>query len=118
MNLQNIWSMSMEPKPAEKFAMMDEPDATHFALMPIMSGEKFGSVVNYPVIVEGWEKKDYGRHKRRWLSTFTEVERNKIGRYYGRFYKWHLVTGTPHHVALRLNTITLLQRAAEFFAGV
>jgi hypothetical protein len=88
-------------------------------LYPVFSGEAFKRAVDYPVIVEGWDKKNNGKAKREWLKQFTEAERNLISRYYAKFYRWYLVTGTPRRVPFRkLKTIHTLQRAAAFFASL
>ncbi len=86
--------------------------------MPVFTGEQFKKIVVYPVIVEAWDKKKNGRRKRQWLKDFTDAERKKIGTYYGRFYRWYLVTGTPKHVMCQLNTIELLKKAVNFFASI
>ena len=31
---------------------------------------------------------------------------------------WYLVTGTPHRIAMKLQTLALLQRAVNFFGGM
>ena len=118
--IQNTRSMRMDPHPPAEFVMMDKPTVKRsgLQLLPIFSGESFNRAVAYQVIVEMWEKSKFGRVKRAFHSQFTEKERRKIGRYHGRFYRWMMVTGTPHKVALRLNTLHLLQRAVAFFASV
>jgi hypothetical protein len=117
-NQRNTKAMYMQPGSPAEYVEMDTittgPNGVH--LLPVFSGEMFQQSVAYPVIVEAWEKKNGGRHKRRWEATFTQAERNKISRYYCRFYKWYLVSGTPKRISLRLNTLTLLQRAVNFFA--
>lgn len=117
-DIRNTRSMCMDPDSPDEFHMMDRTDGGQIEFLPVMTGEMFGKLVAYPVIVEGWDKKKHGRHKRAWEATFTQAERNKIARYYGRFYKWYLVTGTPKRVSCRFNTMALLQRAAQFFAGL
>jgi len=116
--VRNTRSRSMDPEDPETFVEMDAVTAGRrgLKLKPVFSGETFQQAVRYPVIVENWEKVKAGRHKRRWEATFTQAERNKISKFYGRFYKWYLVSGTPERVSLRLNTLTLLQRAVNFFA--
>ncbi len=117
--IRNTWSMRLDPQPAPEFHMMDPDDDTKLVeLLPVMTGEVFGRLVNYAVIVEGWDKRKLGRQRRAWEKEFTSAERNKIGRYYGRFYRWHLVSGTPLRVSCRLNTLHLLQRAVNFFATI
>ncbi len=114
----NTKSMDMQPKSPPEYVEMDNITSgpNGMQLLPVLSGEVFQKAVAYGVIVEGWEKKKAGRHKRRWEATFTQAERNKISRYYGRFYRWYLVTGTPKRVSMRLNTLALLQKAVNFFA--
>jgi len=87
-------------------------------LMPVFSGERFRELVQYPVMVETWEKKDFGRLKRRWVQEFTLTERQQLGKWYAKFYHWYFVSGTPKTVALTsINTLNLLQRAVAFFAS-
>lgn len=116
--IRNTKSMDMRPESPAEYVEMDNitTGPNGMQLLPVFSGEMFQKSVAYPVIVEGWDKKSAGRHKRRWEATFTQAERNKISRYYGLFYKWYLVSGTPKRVSLQLNTLTLLQRAVNFFA--
>ena len=117
--VRNTWAMNMSPKPRELLGELDAFESrAGLDLLPVFSGEKFLEAVNYPIIVEMWDKKKAFRVKRAWEKEFTEAERNKIARYYGRFYRWHLISGTPKRVVLRLNTLQLLQRAVHFFATV
>jgi hypothetical protein len=117
--IRNTRSMSLAPESPEPYNALDEVDVSKgLALQPVFTGRAFLDVVNYPVIVEMWEKVKYGRHRRRWLAEFTQAERNKIACYHGRFYRWHLVSGTPDRVACRLSTLQLLQRAVAFFATI
>lgn len=118
MDIRNTRSMCMTPESPDEFAMLDQVGDGAFQLLAVMTGGKFGETVAYPVIVEAWGKKDCGRGRRAWLAAFTAGERDTIGRYYARFYRWHLVSGTPKHVSCRLKTIELLQRAVAFFAGL
>ena len=84
-----------------------------------LSGDQFSKTVQYAVIVEAWDhKKENCRARRRWLSTFTQAERDTISSYYYRFYRWYLVTGVPERVEVKPSTITLLQRATNFFATI
>lgn len=116
--MENTWSTDMRPGSPEEFVMMDATDGGKLELLPVMMGELFLKAVNYPVIVESWQKVKAGRHKKAWEAAFTPAERNKISRYYGRFYRWYLVTGHPRRVSCRPRTIVLLQRAVAFFAGL
>lgn len=104
----------------QKFDELDDGDGEQTAvrLAPVFSGEQFKKTVDYPVIVEMWEKKNSGRVRRAYLAQFTDDERTTLARYYAKFYKWHLVTGTPVRVMARLKTVQLLQRAVNFFATI
>jgi len=114
---RNTRSMDMRPESPAEYSQLDElQDGKAMTLLPVFSGEAFQKAVVFPVIVEAWDKKSAGKHKRRWEATFTPAERKKIAIYYGRFYKWYLVSGVPRKVSVRLNTLTLLQKAVNFFA--
>ncbi len=91
------------------------PDLT---LKPVFSREKFQELVQHQVIVEAWSKKNFGRGKRAWKTTFTEQERQVIAEWHGYFRRWHLNTGIPSQVQCPLKVIPLLQRACQFFAEV
>lgn len=105
------------PEHAPQFASLDDGRTTKPVSIRLnLSGDMFLKVVPYPVVVESWDKKKQGRHKRRWEATFTQAERRKISSYHGRFYRWYLVTGTPRQAQARPRTIELLQRAVNFFA--
>lgn len=89
-------------------------------LMPIFSGVAFLQLVQYPIIVEMWDKivgrETGGRRKRAWLTQFSEADRRLLSHWHQRFYRWHLVTGTPQRIIMRLSTLEVLQRAVHFFA--
>lgn len=93
-------------------------------LAPTLSGELFLHLVQYPIVVEMWEKvnplgsSQSGRKKRAWLAAFTERERHAISRWHQKFRDWYLVKGTPQRIQLRLSTLTLLQKAVHFFATI
>lgn len=89
-----------------------------FQLMPVMTGDKFTEIVNYPVIVESWEKKKNGSKRRKWMSEFDDSERRVISSYYARFYRWYLLSGTPRKIACRMRTLVLLKKAVAFFASI
>ena len=94
------------------------PPGFTVVLAPIISGNLFIRVVNYPVIVEAWDKRKAGRARREYVATFTESQRDTIARYYKKFHDWYLVRGTPQKVMIRPGTIELLQRAVAFFASI
>lgn len=87
-------------------------------MQPVFSGDEFLRQIDYPVIVESWEKRRFGRGKRKWMAEFTEAERQTIAKYQTKFYRWYLVTGKPDRVMIRLKTLHLLQRAVAFFASI
>ena len=116
--LRNTRQMAMDPEPQPELAMLDVPRDARVQLLAVFSGEEFLRQVQYPILVETWRKKDAGRVQRAWLKTFTDAERKTISSYYARFYKWHLVSGTPANVSCRLATLQLLQRAVQFFAEI
>jgi len=87
-------------------------------LTPVWSGTRFQELVQYPVIVESWSKKDFGRGKRVWAMAFTEREQGVIEIWYAHFRRWHLSTGIPERVRCKLCDISLLQRACSFFARI
>lgn len=107
------------PEPAEDFFRDEEEiEDRPLVLSPVFSGEAFLANCCYPVVVEMWEKRKAGRVRRAYLAEFTETERNLIARWQTKFYRWHLVTGTPRRIMIRLKTLELLQRAVAFFGGV
>lgn len=118
-DFQNTRQMSLAPQPQDEFDSLDTISGGQgMRLLPVFTGEAFLRVVAYPVMVELWEKKNFGRHKRRWLAEFTLAERKKISSYYAKFYKWHLIKGTPRTVSVSLDTLQLLQRAIGFFGSM
>jgi hypothetical protein len=102
----------------EDFVDMDGLDSRKLSLVPVFSGGAFRSIVDFPVIVEAWDHKRDGLRKRRWLAEFNESERKRLGSWHGKFYRWYLIDGTPHHVKCKLSSVQLLQRACNFFATI
>jgi hypothetical protein len=114
----NTRSMDMRPDYREDMVIAEDT-GDGVSLVLCLSGDVFKAAVNYPIVVEGWERRKSGRVKREWMKQFTESERSLISRYYAKFYKWYLVTGTPDKVMFRkTSTLNLLKRAVEFFASV
>lgn len=73
--------------------------------------------MQYPVIVESWDRKMGSfSFKRKYRNEFTENERKLIRNYYNKFYRWHLVVGTPEYHDMKIKTYELLNRAISFFA--
>lgn len=94
------------------------PEGRGLALVPVFSGDQFKKHVAYPVIIEAWHKRLDGSRRRKYQAQFNEKERATIARYQTKFYRWHLVTGTPKRVMMKLETLQLLQRAVAFFAEI
>jgi hypothetical protein len=77
------------------------------------------NALGFPVMVEGWEKKSFGRVRREYLKEFSYYERQVLSQYYKRFYYWYLVKGTPERFIFRkIRTIALLERAINFFGSI
>jgi len=77
--------------------------------------------LQYPIMVESWERVAGagagGKQRREYLLEFNSIERNTLQRYYRKFHRWYLVSGTPEKFVFRkLETIQLLKRAISFFA--
>jgi hypothetical protein len=108
----------MEMQDMVELGTTDRP----MTLLPVFTGEAFARLVQYPIIVEMWDKiagkNAGGRRKRAYLAEFDEGQRRLISYWYTRFYRWHLTTGTPQRVVMRLATLQLIQRAVHFFATV
>jgi len=104
--------------PPEIAGDIEELGDRSLGLMPTFSGQLFQQQVQYGVIVEiAYGRGLGGSQKRRYWAEFTEQERKLIAKWVSKFYRWHLVTGTPKRVQLRLTTLQLLQRAVAFYAG-
>jgi len=117
-DVRNTRSMDMRPQSPEHYVNLSDKSEENkpIRLKLIVSGDVFTQKTGYAVIVECWEKKNYGRVRRAWLETFSEAERNKLAKWYGKLYKWHLVSGVPAQVGLDTKTLELLIKAANFFA--
>ena len=89
-----------------------------FKLPPTLSGKQFQDLVQYPVIVESWDKKNFGKGKRAWEFEFSGREQQIIARWHSDFKQWYLREGIPERIYCSLATVTLLRRACKFFAGV
>jgi hypothetical protein len=85
-------------------------------LMPVWSGDAFSKAVQYPVVVEMYDKvKERGSKQRAYHAEFDETERKIISKYYHKFYRWYLVSGHPRRIMMKIKTFHLLQRACNFF---
>lgn len=59
----------------------------------------------------GWNT---GRTRRRWLSEFSEKERDAAGGLFSQAHKWYLVTGVPEKVKISARTLALWTKLGEF----
>jgi hypothetical protein len=77
------------------------------------------NALQFPVVVEMWDKVRGSMSKRRqYNKEFDEKERAVIRRYYNLFYSWYLRKGTPESAVMTLATYNLIQRACNFFGGI
>ena len=75
--------------------------------------------LQFPIVVENYEKIKHGSAKRKYLAEFPDVKvRTKIRELYNLFYRWYLVTGTPNEHAMSLEDYDFARRVVNFFAGV
>lgn len=90
------------------------------ALIPVFSAPGFRKLVDYPIIVEMWDKKQHGRIRRAYQAQFDARERDIIHRWHTKFRVWHVGKGAPAKIQLRnMGTVVpLLQRAVHFFATI
>lgn len=71
------------------------------------------------VIVEMYDKKEYGRVRREYLKSFTEAERKVMSSWYLKIYAWFMRSGVPRGgVRMSFQTYHTLCRFADFFATV
>ena len=82
------------------------------------SGEFFQSQVAFPVILEGWDRRNQGQTGRAYITEFSDEERKRLEEYYPIFYRWYFVQGTPQKVTINLRDMDLLKRAANFFGTI
>jgi len=87
-------------------------------LAVIYYADEINQKIPFPVIVERWEKKNFGQGKREYYKEFNDKERRTLAAYYPRFYKWYLVKGTPEKCAFAMKNLELLNRAGNFFASI
>lgn len=119
-HVENTRQMSLEPRNREAAVFAPGASRNKTRVNLTLTGDDFRRLVDYPIIVEAWDKKGQhgvGRIRRKWLETFTTKERATLGRYYPKLYTWYLVTGTPAQLTgIKPGTLSLLQRATSFFA--
>lgn len=76
------------------------------------------NALQYPVVVEMWDKKRFGRIKRAYNNEFNENERRKARDLYSLFYTWYLIKGTPENHVFKPETIAFINRLINFFGTV
>lgn len=91
-------------------------DSTRSRVRVQYSGDQLVAAVT--MIVEGWDKRTFGRGQRAWRAQFTEAERNYITGKYPTYCGWVLRSGMPEWVTLSPTNHALLWRAADFFATI
>lgn len=119
MTRESFW-----PEPAEAYADLDLVEDRQLSIRLVFKGDVFGWVVNYPLIVEMYDKavnrsgRTVARIRNAYRTTFSKSERAKLSTYHTKFRRWYLVTGTPRQVAVHAATIRLLQKAVVFFGTI
>jgi hypothetical protein len=77
------------------------------------------NMLNYPILVTEYEKKNCGRSKRAYQKIFNSDEKERIGRYYKLFYNWYLRTGPPESYKIKLENLKwLVEKVIPFFASL
>ena len=71
------------------------------------------------VIIEGWDKRKFGRGKRMWLSEFTQEERDAAWHLHEKFFRWAMLDGIPQRHRFRtVTSLELVQKLVSFFARI
>lgn len=83
-----------------------------------LSRDEIKEMIPYAVIVENWDKRLQGRGKRNYTKEFTTKQKSKLGAYQRIFRKWHLESGIPDSFTIKSDNLSLIQRAAFFFANI
>lgn len=116
---------AVSPLSGEPFYVDPEslPNAgeTRMAILMVVSSDDMHALGG--VVVETWHhvvgKESAGSKRRKYIATFTEKERKKIGSWKALYWKWELRSGYPYEgVTMTVGTYNLLRRAADFFATV
>jgi len=76
------------------------------------------NALQYPVVVEMWDKAKSGRIRRAFLEEFSPSERQKAAYWYKKFYRWYLVKGTPETAVFKPETLHFVKRLCNFFGTV
>lgn len=117
-DVQNTRNMSLVPDSPDHYSSLEEFTGGDVRCLLVMAGRVFNQFVNFQVLVECWPWLKNGSYRRKYRQAFTQAERNKLAKFYGRFYRWQLISGVPDRVAVRPQTVHLLQRAIEFCVQV
>lgn len=117
-DVQNTRNMSLVPDSPDHYSSLEELTGGDVKCLLVMAGRVFNQFVHFQVLVECWPWLKNGSYRRKYQQAFTQAERNKLARFYGRFYRWTLISGVPDRVAVRPQTVQLLQRAIEFCVQV
>jgi hypothetical protein len=71
--------------------------------------------LQYPVLLELWDRFKDGSRRRKYLARFNEKEREILQHYYKLFYDWHFRRGTPEECIMKITTYEFLHRAINWF---
>lgn len=74
--------------------------------------------LQYPIVVQNYDRIKTGSGKRKFHAAFQETERRKVRTFYNLFYRWYLVAGTPDEHSMSLSDFEFAKRVVDFFAGV
>ena len=73
------------------------------------------TALQYPVLLELWDKFKDGNRRRKYLARFSESERETLAHYYKLFYQWYFKTGTPQECIMKITTYEFLREAIHWF---
>lgn len=91
-------------------------DVTDFKVITLFGETKLRRL---GVIVEMYDKKEFGRTRREYLKQFTEAERKVMSAWYLKIYAWFMRSGIPRGgVRMSIQTYHTLCRFSDFFATV
>jgi hypothetical protein len=71
--------------------------------------------LQYPVLLELWDKFKDGGKRRKYLTRFDKQEREILQHYYKLFYDWYFRRGTPDEHIMKITTYQFLQEAINWF---
>lgn len=81
-----------------------------------MEHDEIQNTIPYALICETRFGSAWGtmRRKRRWISEFTERERNSASKLFQQSHDWYLVKGVPETVKMKPETFDLWQKIGAF----